>query len=105
VGQLGKLRADGIGALPLPRVSDFGMRLFDTTFQATMGLQDRGTMKPTPCSGPVYTASFERRSFIQVGVLGGLGLTLADLFSSTARASVVRSEADANKRRQGRGES
>src|ERR1700724_3121104 len=78
---------------------------FDTTFHATMGLQDRGAMKPTPCSGPVYTGAFERRSFIQVGVLGGLGLSLADLFCSTARASVVRSEADAVKRTEGRAKS
>ena len=65
-------------------------------------------MKPihtTPCSGPVFTGSFQRRSFIQVGVLGGLGLSLVDLFSSTARASVVRTEADTAKRTEGRAKS
>lgn len=33
----------------------------------------------TGCSGPRYLTSFGRRSFIQVGLLGGFGLTLADL--------------------------
>jgi hypothetical protein len=42
------------------------------------------------CSGPRYLTSFGRRSFIQAGVLGGLGFTLADLFERTARASEVR---------------
>jgi hypothetical protein len=42
------------------------------------------------CTGPRYVTSFGRRSFIQVGVLGGLGFTLADLFERTARASEVR---------------
>src|SRR5258707_15385511 len=46
--------------------------------------------KPAYCKGPVYPTVFGRRSFIQVGVLGGLGFSLADLFQSTARASVVR---------------
>jgi len=38
------------------------------------------------CSGPRYLTSFGRRSFIQVGLLGGFGLTLADLL----RAGEVR---------------
>src|SRR5713226_2214227 len=46
--------------------------------------------KPICCKGPVYPTVFGRRSFIQVGVLGGLGFSLADLFQSTANASVVR---------------
>jgi hypothetical protein len=37
-----------------------------------------------PCTGPVYPTAFGRRSFIQVGVLGGLGLSLADLFRAQA---------------------
>src|ERR1700722_15007999 len=43
------------------------------------------------CSGPVYPTTFGRRSFIQVGVLGGLGLSLPELFRLTAQAGVVRS--------------
>lgn len=39
------------------------------------------------CSGPVYAPAFGRRSFIQVGLLGGVGLSLPDLFRVTARAS------------------
>lgn len=58
-----------------------------------------------PCSGPVFTSPFARRSFIQVGVLSGLGLTLPDLFRSAARASIVRSDADAGKRAEGRARS
>src|SRR5215469_8113295 len=38
------------------------------------------------CTGPRYLTSFGRRSFIQVGLLGGVGLTLADLL----RAGEVR---------------
>jgi hypothetical protein len=57
------------------------------------------------CNGPVFTTSFGRRSFIQVGVLGGLGLSLAELFHSEARASVVRSEADSGRRPEGRAKS
>jgi hypothetical protein len=38
------------------------------------------------CTGPRYATAFGRRSFIQVGMLGGLGLTLADLI----RAGEVR---------------
>jgi hypothetical protein len=43
------------------------------------------------CKGPIYPTAFGRRSFIQVGMLGGLGITLADLFQFTAQAGVVRS--------------
>jgi hypothetical protein len=39
------------------------------------------------CPGPVYATAFGRRSFIQVGLLGGLGLSLPDLFRIRARAS------------------
>jgi hypothetical protein len=46
--------------------------------------------KPICCKGPVYPTVFGRRSFIQVGVLGGLGFSLADLFQANAKASVVR---------------
>src|SRR5229473_2476399 len=46
--------------------------------------------KPACCKGPVYPTVFGRRSFIQVGVLGGLGFSLADLFQASAKASVVR---------------
>src|SRR5579863_21508 len=72
-----------------------------------MGLADREPlMKDTrECRGPVFTSSFGRRSFIQVGVLGGLGLSLAELFHSEARASVVRSEADSGRRPEGRAKS
>src|SRR5215469_9112185 len=42
------------------------------------------------CSGPVYPTAFGRRSFIQVGLLGGMGLTLPDLFRISARAGEVR---------------
>ena len=38
------------------------------------------------CSGPVYPTAFGRRSFIQVGLLGGMGLSLPDLFRISARA-------------------
>jgi len=40
------------------------------------------------CTGPRYLTAFGRRSFIQVGVLGGLGLTMGDLFR--LRASDIR---------------
>src|SRR5258708_20548782 len=46
--------------------------------------------KPICCKGPVYPTVFGRRSFIQVGVLGGLGFTLADLIPASAHGSVVR---------------
>lgn len=42
------------------------------------------------CPGPVYPTAFGRRSFIQVGLLGGLGLALPDLFRISARAGEVR---------------
>ena len=42
------------------------------------------------CPGPVYPTSFGRRSFIQVGLLGGMGLSLPDLFRINARAGEVR---------------
>ncbi len=42
------------------------------------------------CPGPVYPTAFGRRSFIQVGLLGGMGLSLPDLFRINARASEVR---------------
>ena len=42
------------------------------------------------CAGPAYPTAFGRRSFIQVGLLGGLGLSMADLFKVKALASVVR---------------
>src|SRR5580700_8242332 len=44
------------------------------------------------CQGPVFPTAFNRRSFIQVGLLGGIGLGLADILRLTARASVVRPE-------------
>jgi Protein of unknown function (DUF1501) len=36
------------------------------------------------CPGPRYPTAFGRRSFLQAGVLGGLGLSLADLFRAQA---------------------
>src|SRR5579864_1391866 len=42
------------------------------------------------CPGPRYLTSFGRRSFIQVGFLGGLGLTLGDMFATRARAGEVK---------------
>ncbi|HLK67512.1 MAG TPA: DUF1501 domain-containing protein [Bryobacteraceae bacterium] len=45
--------------------------------------------KDCNCPGPRYLTAFGRRSFIQVGLLGGLGLSLPELFRSTARASSV----------------
>lgn len=42
------------------------------------------------CPGPVYPTAFGRRSFIQVGLLGGMGLSLPDLFRINARAGEVR---------------
>jgi len=41
------------------------------------------------CPGPRYFTAFGRRSFIQVGMLGGLGLTLPQLFRAIASASSV----------------
>jgi hypothetical protein len=57
------------------------------------------------CPGPIYPTAFNRRSFIQVGLLGGMGLSLPDLFRMTARAGVVRSAADAGKRPEGKAKS
>jgi hypothetical protein len=45
---------------------------------------------PHKCPGPIYPSAFGRRSFIQVGLLGGLGLALPDFFRITARGSEVR---------------
>jgi hypothetical protein len=45
---------------------------------------------PHKCPGPIYPSAFGRRSFIQVGLLGGLGLSLPDFFRISARASEVR---------------
>ena len=42
------------------------------------------------CTGPVYPTAFGRRSFIQVGLLGGVGLSLPDLFRIRATAGEVR---------------
>ena len=53
------------------------------------------------CSGPRYLTSFGRRSFIQVGLLGGFGLSLADLL----RAGEVRPANLAGKRPEGRAKS
>jgi hypothetical protein len=57
------------------------------------------------CPGPLYPTAFNRRSFIQVGLLGGMGLSLPDLFRMTARAGVVRSATDAGKRPEGKAKS
>ncbi|MBI4905488.1 MAG: DUF1501 domain-containing protein [Acidobacteria bacterium] len=43
-----------------------------------------------PCPGPVFPTTFGRRSFLQAGFLGGMGLTLADLFQIRATAGEVR---------------
>jgi Protein of unknown function (DUF1501) len=53
------------------------------------------------CSGPAYPTAFGRRSFIQVGILGGMGLTLADLL----HASEVRSAGGAPRKSEGRAKS
>jgi hypothetical protein len=47
------------------------------------------------CSGPIYQTAFNRRSFIQVGVLGGLGLSLVDLFAPRAAGGMTRAEGPA----------
>src|SRR3954465_430642 len=44
------------------------------------------------CAGPV---AFNRRSFVQCGILGGFGFTLADFFRAKAYAGEVRSAAGA----------
>lgn len=46
--------------------------------------------KPCHCSGPRYPTAFGRRSFIQVGLLGGMGLTLPELFRLKAASGEVR---------------
>jgi hypothetical protein len=53
------------------------------------------------CSGPRYLTSFGRRSFIQVGMLGGFGLSLADLL----RAGEVRPATGGPERAEGRAKS
>jgi hypothetical protein len=57
------------------------------------------------CPGPIYPTAFNRRSFIQVGLLGGMGLSLPDLFRMRANAGVVRSATDAGKRPEGKAKS
>jgi hypothetical protein len=57
------------------------------------------------CPGPIYPTAFNRRSFVQVGLLAGLGISLPDLFRMDATAGVVRSAADAGKRTQGKAKS
>ncbi len=42
------------------------------------------------CPGPRYPTAFGRRSFIQVGLLGGMGLTLPEYFRAKAAAGDVR---------------
>jgi hypothetical protein len=42
------------------------------------------------CPGPRYLTAFGRRSFIQVGFLGGLGVSLADVFATRAKAGEVK---------------
>src|SRR5579883_2619782 len=46
--------------------------------------------KSCSCPGPRYLTAFGRRSFIQVGMLGGLGLSLSELFQFAAQASEIR---------------
>jgi hypothetical protein len=55
------------------------------------------------CRGPIYTTAFGRRSFIQVGVLGGIGLSLAEFFRASAGS--VRSAGDAAPRSEGKAKS
>ena len=57
--------------------------------------------KCSECSGPQYLTQFGRRSFIQVGLLGGLGLSLADLL----RAGEVRPATGGTKHSEGRAKS
>jgi hypothetical protein len=57
------------------------------------------------CPGPRYLTSFGRRSFIQVGLLGGLGLSLPELFRSTARASNILPATGGAKRAEGQAKS
>ncbi len=53
------------------------------------------------CKGPIYPTSFGRRSFIQAGILGGVGLTLPELFRMQARAGEVRPATQASNRPEG----
>ena len=55
------------------------------------------------CTGPIYTTAFGRRSFIQVGILGGIGLPLAEFFR--ASAGTVRAVSEAANRPEGRAHS
>jgi hypothetical protein len=57
------------------------------------------------CPGPRYLTSFGRRSFIQVGMLGGLGLSLPELFRFAAQASEVRPATGGVNRKEGRAKS
>jgi hypothetical protein len=53
------------------------------------------------CTGPVYPTAFGRRSFVQVGLLGGLGFSLPDLFRIESRAGDVRVPGTGPKRAEG----
>ncbi len=53
------------------------------------------------CTGPIYPTAFGRRSFIQVGFLGGIGLTLADVL----RAGEVRSAGGSPRQANGKAKS
>lgn len=53
------------------------------------------------CGGPIYPTAFGRRSFIQAGLLGGLGLSLPDLFRLQALAGEVRPATQAVNRPEG----
>src|ERR1017187_2293242 len=65
-------------------------------------MEGNGMADPcSKCSGPRYLTSFGRRSFIQVGLLGGFGLSLADLL----RAGEVRPANGAPRRVEGRAKS
>ena len=58
-------------------------------------------MADRECSGPQYPTAFGRRSFIQVGILGGVGLTLADLL----RAGEVRNTGGMPRKAEGKAKS
>ena len=53
------------------------------------------------CTGPIYPTAFGRRSFIQAGLLGGMGLSLPDLLKIQARAGEVRPATQAVNRPEG----
>jgi hypothetical protein len=57
------------------------------------------------CGGPVYPTAFGRRSFIQAGLLGGLGLSLPELFRLQAMTGEVRPATQAAGRPEGRAKS